>query len=58
MSNFVVALVMGIGCGGWVYSRVQRRTGGNTQTSLIAAGVCGLIAAIVMWSLLALLFSK
>lgn len=44
MSIFVIALLVAIGAGGWVYAKIQRRTGGNVQTSLMMAGVGGVIA--------------
>ncbi len=48
MSNVVVALLLGIGFGGWVYAKTQRSTGGNTQSSLITGGASGIVAAILM----------
>jgi len=56
MSNFVVALMLSAGVSGWVYSQVQRRNGGITQKSLIAAGVAGVISLIVMWTVLLMIF--
>lgn len=44
MSTFLIGLFVAIGAGGWVYAQIQRRTGGNTQTSLLMAGVAGVIA--------------
>jgi hypothetical protein len=43
MSKYLIALIAAIGAGGWAYSKIQRRTGGNTQTSLLMAGVAGVI---------------
>ncbi len=43
MSTYLIALIFSIGGGGWVYYQIQRRTGGNTQTSLLMAGVAGVI---------------
>lgn len=52
MSNVLVSLLMGAGFAGWVYAKIQRQTGGNTQTSLITAGASGFVAFILMWILL------
>ncbi len=52
MSNTIVALLLGIGLGAWVYSKVQRKTGGNTQSALIVAGASGATAFVLMWIVL------
>lgn len=52
----MIGIVLGIGVGGWVYAKLQRYTGGNTQSSLIGAGLCGALAALVAITLLGLLF--
>lgn len=44
MSKYLIGLIVAIGAGGWAYSQIQRRTGGNTQTSLMMAGVAAVIA--------------
>lgn len=44
MSVFFIALLVAIGAGGWAYAQIQRRTGGNVQTSLTMAAVAGVIA--------------
>ena len=46
--NFMVSIFAGLGVAAWVYSKVMRSTGGNTQNSLIVAGFAGLAAAVVM----------
>jgi len=40
-SNILIGLIFGIGFGGWIYSKMYRRTGGNTSNSIIVAGLCG-----------------
>ena len=55
MSNFVVALLAAIGSGGWVYSKVAHRSGGNMQTVWIATGVCATVVFIVMFTLMSLI---
>jgi hypothetical protein len=56
MSNFVVALLFGIGIGGWIYNKTYRRTGGNRPTSWTVGGIVGVIAMIVFWTILILIF--
>lgn len=51
-SNFTIGLIAGLGFAGWVYSKVMRSSGGNTQNSLIVAGAAGIGAMIVITSLL------
>lgn len=49
MSTFLIGLFVAIGAGGWVYAKIQRRTGGNSQTSLLMATVAGIIAFIFIF---------
>jgi hypothetical protein len=55
-SNLTVGIVLGIGVAGWVYAKLQRYTGGNTQSSLIGAVIVGLIVALVGTTLMSLVF--
>lgn len=41
MGPFLISLLVGLGAGAWVYSKFMNRTGGNTKSSLITAGICG-----------------
>lgn len=54
MSNFVVALLAGIGCAGWVYAKALRRTGGLYGRAVAVAGLVGLLAFIAMMIVLLL----
>lgn len=47
MSWFIVSLFVGAPAGVWVYNRTMGRTGNNTQTSIIAGAVVGLITFLV-----------
>ena len=51
MSRFIIALLVAIGVGGWVYAKIQRRTGGITQTSLMMAAAAGFIAFLFIFIL-------
>lgn len=49
MPVFVVALMAAVGVTVWVYNKLMSNTGGNTQSSLIAAGGIGLVAFVAMF---------
>jgi hypothetical protein len=57
-SNLTVGIILGIGFGGWVYAKMQRKTGGNTKSSLIVAGACGLVALLFAVIILGMLFKE
>jgi hypothetical protein len=44
MSKYLIGLIFAVGVGGWAYAQIQRRTGGNSQTSLMMASIAGVIA--------------
>jgi hypothetical protein len=48
-----VGVIAGIGVAAWTYSKFSRRTN-NAQTSVIAAVAVGLVAFIVLFTLLSL----
>ncbi len=50
MSAVIIGLLAGAGIGAWVYSQGMRRTGGNTKSALIVAGVVALIVFVFVWS--------
>ncbi len=41
MSNAVIALLIALGAAAWIYSKMMRSTGGNTQSVLVVAGISG-----------------
>lgn len=43
MSTFVISLLVAIGGGTWAFSKIYRRTGGNTQTSITMGVIAGVI---------------
>lgn len=57
-SNLVVGFLMGIGVGGWVYSKAYRRTGGNNQSAVLVAGISGAVAWLVVTTLLGTIFKS
>jgi hypothetical protein len=48
MSTFIIALLVAISGGTWAYTRIQRTTGGNTQTSALMGAVAGVILFILI----------
>jgi hypothetical protein len=41
--NAMIGFLAGAGFGGWVFAKMQRRTGGNTANSAVVAGGAGLV---------------
>lgn len=41
MPPALVAFLFAAGFGAWVYAKLARNTGGNTQNALIGAGIAG-----------------
>lgn len=52
MSNVLIGFLLGAGFAAWVYSKVIRSTGGNTQNALVVAGTAGAFAWVAMILLL------
>jgi hypothetical protein len=52
MSALLIAFLFGIGVGGWVYSKMSHRTGGNYKSSLTVAAIVGLAGLLVIYILL------
>lgn len=49
MSTFLIALLVALGGGTWAYTKIQRTTGGNTQTSLLMGAVAGVLLFILIF---------
>jgi hypothetical protein len=47
MSTFVIALLIALSGGTWAFTKIQRTTGGNTQTSLLMGAIAGVILFIL-----------
>ena len=56
MSDFVIALLFGIGSGGWIYSKMYHRTGGNQKPTLIVTAISFIVITAVFYSLIKILF--
>lgn len=48
MPPAVVAFFFAAGAATWIYTKLSRSTGGNTKNSLIASGILGVLAFVVM----------
>ena len=49
MSTLVIALLVALSGGTWAYSKIQRTTGGNTQTSLLRGSIAGVILFLLIF---------
>lgn len=49
MSTFLIALFVALGGGTWAFTKIQRTTGGNTQTSALMGAVAGVILFLLVW---------
>lgn len=58
MSKIAIAIMFGFGVGGWVYSKVSRRTGNQLRTSFLVSGFVGLIALFVLYTVLSFFVKK
>lgn len=57
MSAVVISLLFAIGAATWIFTKMQRRGGGeNAKQSVLAAGFAGLVIFLVLWSILSLFF--
>ncbi len=52
MSDFLIAFLATASASTWVYTKAQRRTGGNTRNALMVAVAMGVIVFIVMMTIL------
>jgi cytochrome bd-type quinol oxidase subunit 1 len=58
MGNFLTSFLFALGVSAWVYSKAQRQNGGLTQRSLVAAGVVGVVALIVFFTIISSVSSR
>lgn len=57
-SNLTIAILLGLGSSGWIYSRIQNKSGHNTRSSLIVAAVSGLAIVVIVTIILDMVFKK
>jgi hypothetical protein len=51
----MIGFLVGISAATWVYSKMMRSSGGNTQSSLIVAAIVGLISFLVIMTVVSLI---
>lgn len=56
MSNFLIAGLCALSAGAWVYPKLLRRNGGNTQNALIGATAAGFFAFLIVFTILSYIF--
>ena len=52
MPSEVVALFFAVGVAGWTYTKIVRRTGGNTKSDATVTVVVGVLVFFIFWSIL------
>ena len=57
-SNFAIALLFALGFGGWVYSKIYKKSGGNNSSSLTVAGLSAFAALVIGLVLLNMFIKK
>lgn len=57
MSNLLIALLIAVGCGGWIYGKMYRHSGGLSSQALIVAGVSGAVILLISWTVLNMILS-
>jgi len=58
MGPLLTSFLFAIGIAAWVYNKSQQRNGGLAQQSAIAAGVVGVVALIVFYTIFTALTSR
>jgi hypothetical protein len=56
MNNTTIGILFGLGFGAWIYSKVYRSTGGNSKSAILVAGGAGLVAFLLIVTLLGIIF--
>lgn len=57
MSAWIISLFFAVGVSTWVYTKFMRKSGNNSQSSLIATSVIGVVAFIAMMIILSMITS-
>jgi hypothetical protein len=55
MSAFLISLFFTAGACTWLYTRLQKRSGNNTEQSAIATGVVAMVMFLIVYTALGLL---
>ncbi len=54
MNSALIAFLVAIGGGTWIYTKMMKSSGGLTKNALIVAGIAGFLLFLVLWSALSL----
>jgi hypothetical protein len=54
MSNVLISFMFSIGSCAWIYQKLQRYSGNNTQQSLVVSGIIGVVLFVIAISLLSM----
>lgn len=49
MGPFITALMLSVGAATWIYTKLMRSTGGNTQSALTASAIAGVLLLAVSY---------
>ncbi len=49
MTAPIIALLVALGAGAWIYSKMMHSTGGIAKTALIVAGTAAFFLFIIFW---------
>ncbi len=52
MSDVVIALMLAVGAGGWIFNKTGIRTGGSTPKAVATAVIVGVLAFMTMITIL------
>jgi hypothetical protein len=56
MSAGLISFLLAVGSSVWIFTKFQRYSGNNTQRSVIAAGISGVVIFLVAFVILGLIF--
>lgn len=54
-SSIFIALILAIGAGTWIYTKLIRSTGGNTRSAAIGSIISAALIFLVAWYLIGLI---
>lgn len=55
MGNGLIGFLVAVSAFVWVYTKMDRKTGGNVQSALVVAGAAGIFAFMLVYFLLGLI---
>jgi hypothetical protein len=52
MSNLLITFIFALGAGAWITNQAYKRTGGNTKQALSVGAITGVLAGLIIMSIL------